>query len=116
MGVINPGSRLEEEERDSSPRRPVEVNLQEEEVKEGEKTVEDQLGLEQGYLKMQIFTHLGRPKREPPLPWHNFRGRRPNLGQKEKLKSNSVPSKIAKSQEPVHPSWAAKQSQKSTIQ
>merc|ERR1712210_112747 len=55
-------------------------------------------------------------KRAPPA-MAQFQGKKTKFGSEgEAVKSNSVPSKIAKSQEPVHPSWAAKQSQKSTIQ
>ena len=55
-------------------------------------------------------------KRAPPA-MAQFQGKKTKFGSEgEAVGSNSIPSKIAKSQEPVHPSWAAKQSQKSTIQ
>merc|ERR1719391_763615 len=76
--VISHGRRVLEEGKDSSLR--VEVILRE----EGVKTAENQLKVEQDTLKRQAFTHPGRPKREQLLPWHNFKGRRLNLGQKEK--------------------------------
>ena len=75
---------LKEEGTNTLPRTGVEANFQDREAEEVEVAFKGQLRVED--LQRKTFIHLGRLKREHPLPWHNFKERRLNLGQKgEKL-------------------------------
>merc|ERR1712203_353598 len=87
---------FQEEATNTLPRTGVEANFQDREAEEVEVAFKGQLRVED--FQRKTFIHLGRLKREHPLPWHNFKERRLNLGQKgEKLGSQTLhPLKLLK--------------------